>query len=370
MKYPSVICAGLVVAGLNVPAYSQSNVTISGFLDQGIYKKSGQSTQVGTLGRSNLAFSGVEDLGGGLKATFRLSTRFEIDTGTLENAPAGLRQFFQDESTLGLSGDFGAVRLGRALTPLNAKGWSFDPWYAYDRVGSPLFWFIAPDFLTDPGNVKQPTGVDMDYTRMANAVFYDSPTFLGGFTAHLNTVVEKKPVDLQRGFASALKYVQGPLSLMADFEKNSQQDRLIYLGAAYQWGKLGVMGTYSNVKLNADGSVYGANWTNWAAASNPTTKRTSMTLGATYAVGAGTIRAGYGRDFQGSTNYFNYIGSSFNNAGTGYSGPSNFYSVGYQYSLSKRTSVVADLTRVTWKFTDDKGRTHANGIALGMKHFF
>lgn len=350
-------------------AHAQSNVSISGFLDLAVSSKSGQSTQLGSLGRNNIAFAGEEDLGGGLKATFRLSMRFEMDTGQLETAPVGQRQFWQDESTVGLKGSFGSVRVGRALAPLNNNNWLYDPWYAFDRVASPMFRMTGPDFLISPGNVASPTGVDLDYTRLSNAVFYESPVF-SGFQLVLNSSIEKGVGDLQNGRAVALKYNQGDFGAIVDFEQNSQRDKLVFIAASYKLGDLGIMGSYNHTKLNPNGSVYGAGWTNWAAASDPTTKRTSLTLGATYPVGPGTVRVGFGRDFQGSTNNFNYIGSSFIKAGTNYSGATNFYSLGYSYPLSKRTTVNASVARESWKFVDDDGRTSATGIALGMTHAF
>lgn len=359
----------VALAATSSAVHAQSNVSISGFLDLGVSKKSGQSTQLGSLGRNNIALAGEEDLGGGLKATFRLSTRFEMDTGRLETAPVGQRQFWQDESTVGVKGGFGSVRLGRALAPLNNTNWLFDPWYAFDRIGSPMFRMTGPDFLISPGNVASPTGVDLDYTRLSNAVFYESPVF-AGFQLMLNASMEKGASDLQKGRAIALKYTNGNFGAIVDAEQNSQRDKLLFVGASYKIGDLGLMSSYNRTRLNPNGSVYGAGWTNWAAASDPTTKRTSLTLGATYPVGVGTLRVGFGRDFQGATNYFNYIGSSFVNAGTNYSGATNFYSVGYSYPLSKRTTINASLARENWKFVDDNGRTSATGIALGMTHAF
>src|SRR5690606_40352925 len=55
-----------------------------------------RSNQLGTIQRSYLAFSGTEDLGGGLKATFRLSTRFLMDDGG--NEDAAIKPFWYDES--------------------------------------------------------------------------------------------------------------------------------------------------------------------------------------------------------------------------------------------------------------------------------
>lgn len=351
-------------------ALAQSSVNVSGYLSLGYLKKTGGPHQIGTIERSNLAFSGSEDLGGGLSATFKLSHRFDMDTGTVE-ASDNIRPFWKGESTVGLKGGFGAIRLGRALTPLWAQTWNADPWYGFDRIASQQWWFLAPDYLSDPMNGQGPGGgLGADYPRLNNGIFYDSPSF-SGFRVHAAVAVDKHwPADLSRNAGAIVKYDQGPIGLFAGAEQNSQKDKVYYFGGAYQIDKLALMGWYSQVKLNPNGAVYSSAWTNWAGASNPMTKRSALALAASYSEGAGTFRAGWGKDFQGSTSYFNYIGSTFTNAGTGYSGASTMLSGGYLYNLSKRTNVFVDIAQVKWKFVDDNGRTSAVGYGAGIAHSF
>ncbi|NRF72317.1 porin [Aquincola sp. S2] len=350
-------------------AWAQSSVNVSGYLSLGVIHKTGGPTQLSTIERSSLVFSGTEDLGGGLAATFRLSHRFDLDTGTVE-AGDTIRPFWKGESTVGLKGSFGAIRFGRALTPLWAHTWTPDPWYGFNRVASQQWWLLAPDYLSDPMAGQGPGGgLGGDYARINNGVFYDSPT-LGGFRVHLAGAIEKRQGDLTRNFGGILKYDQGSLNLFAVAEQNSQKDKVYYLGGAYQLDKLGLGAWYSHGKLNPAGAVYGPAWTNWAGASNPTTKRSAAAINASYSIGLGSVRAGWGKDFQGSTSYFNYVGATFANAGTGYSGPSTMISAGYLYNLSKRTSVFTDVARVRWAFVDDNGRRGVTGMDLGITHSF
>ncbi|MCV4872465.1 porin, partial [Escherichia coli] len=60
---------------------------------------------------SRLGVRGVEDLGGGLKAIFNLEHRMNADDGN-STAPN-----FWQHSWVGLSGNFGEVRLGRDYAP-------------------------------------------------------------------------------------------------------------------------------------------------------------------------------------------------------------------------------------------------------------
>jgi hypothetical protein len=159
-------------------ALAQSSVNVSGYLSLGYLKKTGGPHQIGTIERSNLAFSGSEDLGGGLSATFKLSHRFDMDTGTVE-ASDNIRPFWKGESTVGLKGGFGAIRLGRALTPLWAQTWNADPRYGFDRIASQQWWSLAPDYLSDPMNGQGPGGgLGADYPRLNNGIFY-GPTGQG-----------------------------------------------------------------------------------------------------------------------------------------------------------------------------------------------
>jgi len=341
--------------------HAQSSVTIDGWLDAGIMKKSGGPTALGTPGRNYIAFSGSEDLGSGMAATFRLSHRFELDTGQVENSDAA-RPFWKGEATVGLKGGFGSVRLGRALTPLWDLAWKFDPWYNFERIASPQWWHFAPDFLTDPQT--------REYSRLNNGIFYDSPA-MGGFSAHVSFSPEKNALtDRTRSIGGSLNYDGGNLSLMLGVERNSQKDKALFLGASYAFGALQLMGGYNHVKLDPESAIFGLDWTNWAGASDPKTKRTSLQLAATYAQGPHTYRAGVSRDFQGSTNAFNFIGSTFDNAGTGFSGASSMFSLGYSYSISKRTTLYANVSDTRWKETDDNGRRSAAGYDLGMSHSF
>jgi len=74
------------LAACCISAHAQSTATVSGFLDVGAYRGFDKVKRVGTIQRSNIAYSGSEDLGGGLAATFKLSHRLDLDTGTSEGA--------------------------------------------------------------------------------------------------------------------------------------------------------------------------------------------------------------------------------------------------------------------------------------------
>lgn len=113
---------GLIPAALLLAAapaaFAQSSVTIYGVVDvYTAYQKStvgGKDTSLWAMGNngqmtSRLGFKGVEDLGGGYRASFNLETGFDPSTGGLQNS----YRYFDRQSWVGLGGGFGEVRVGR-----------------------------------------------------------------------------------------------------------------------------------------------------------------------------------------------------------------------------------------------------------------
>lgn len=113
-----VTVTGLVAASA---AYAQSP-TVYGMIDAGVESIS-KVNGVGTLTRmpsttgilpSRLGFRGKEDLGGGLNAIYTLEMGFGPDTGA--SGQGG--RLFGRQSTVGFTGDWGTVTLGRQWTML------------------------------------------------------------------------------------------------------------------------------------------------------------------------------------------------------------------------------------------------------------
>ncbi|MDR6212328.1 porin [Paracidovorax wautersii] len=313
---------GLLSAiALAFPAAAQSDVSVSGFVDGGVFRDFDKTSKAGTIQRSNLAFQGIEDLGGGMQATFRLSTRFDIDTGTPEGE--GAKPFWHDESTVGLKGEWGAVRLGRALSAMWAQDWQFDPWANFNRISSPAWYFWHAQTPTD----RASNNGSPEYGRMANGVFYDSPT-LGGFTVHLSASPERTtaPGSRGRGHSASLNYSQGPVSAMLAHERNGSGDRDLFVAGKYDFGAVAVMGAYDDSRT-----------------AGPEVRARAATLGAAYTVGATVFKAGYGRQ---------RIGDATN----------HFASLGADHALSKRTTVYASLGHQ--RYEDQPSRT-AFGVGIG-----
>ncbi|CAB3783321.1 porin [Paraburkholderia caffeinilytica] len=140
-----IIIATAVSATFAGAAHAQSSVTLYGIIDAGLTyvsneisdnsdvtpdgRLTGGKAMIGMTGgnlqNSRWGLSGVEDLGGGLKAVFRLESGFNIANGSLSKS----NTLFNRQAYVGVSGDFGTVSLGRQydsvvdyLSPLTAAG--------------------------------------------------------------------------------------------------------------------------------------------------------------------------------------------------------------------------------------------------------
>ena len=162
----------LMAMGLTGIAHAQTNVTIYGTVDTGLIKETGSDVRMGSNDDSLIGFKGTEELGSGMKATFQLERRFDLNNGVkfsgnnaldiLQGAdPDGEDGVeWQGAANVGLKGDaWGAVRLGRVNELTTETIRKFDPFYQYG-VGAML-----------EGNQRSP--------RIDNTIRYDSPNWSG-----------------------------------------------------------------------------------------------------------------------------------------------------------------------------------------------
>jgi len=313
---PAVLFAAASLAFM-AHAQAQSNVTISGSLDAGVFRDTADKWNVGTIGRSHLQFAGTEDLGGGLAATFKLRTRLDLDTGA--NEGAGSKPFWHGESTVGLKGGFGALRLGRALDAIQSQDWAFDAWENNDRIASPAWDLWHWNYSADPHGGGS--------GRVANAIFYDSPTVMD--TAfHLSYSPERQDGDLDRTTAVSAVYAGGPLKALLGYGRNSAGATERSVALRGKLDALSLMGMFNVSRLNGS-------------------EAKTTTLGAVYAIGLLRIKGGWGQaDVDGVKK-------------------EKLASVGGDYALSKRTGVFADFASKRFPTT---GTRRAYGV--GLTHSF
>ncbi|MEO6352485.1 MAG: porin [Burkholderiaceae bacterium] len=316
------------VAGV---AQAQSAVTVYGKVDLGITKLSGDvsdaakpTTMQGNHG-SRIGFKGAEDLGGGLSAIFQVENRFDADTGAQHGV------LFNGPVFVGLTGGFGAVKLGRN-------------WSTVDSASSSAI---------DPFEGDGISGLnEFTRARINNSITYYSPA-MSGFEVQAQYILGEKPAAAvasgtdNDGYAVAATYNNGPIYLGASYgvEDNLNKKNIWAVTGSYAFGPAKVLLGYDQVDTKVPGAA----------------KIKNFVIGATYAAGSGLIKAAYGQTKDGFDNF----------AISGFSGNSyekiQKFSIGYQHNLSKRTSLYADVahTKVT-----NPGSDTENGVGVGITHSF
>lgn len=329
-------------------ASAQSSVTLFGIMDAGFARLS-QKTLTGTavssktvtgmensgLNSSRLGVRGVEDIGGGLKAGFHLEGQIFNDTGTGQGATAGWT--WERRSTVSLMGGFGEIRLGRDYST------NFNNVAAYDPFGVNG---VGTTSTVNMINANGANGNGVDAVRANNSVSYFTPA-LGGFTLQAmysfgeNTSGGAKTNNhwgIRAGFAA------GPVSVHGNYAKTEGATdpadvKYMSVGGSFNAGIVTPMLIFAQEKNGAGLKVQG------------------IQAGVLVNVGAGTIRASYGRfDQKGGSATFN-------------AQDWNKMAVGYVHNLSKRTAVYGTFARTSNKGTAAAGATvrpGTNGVALTL----
>ena len=354
----------LAVLAASGAAMAQSSVTLYGVADAGVTYVNGDKSWSGVTSGNNLTsrigFRGVEDLGGGLKANFRLEAGLNLDNGdgnsgySTSNAANGLA--FKRQSTVGLEGGFGEVRLGRELTAAYNATARYDV-FGSVGLGQSRLW-VNGDIADD--NVTAYKAAKTTNQRVSNAVTYVSPNF-SGFKAAVNYGFgEVAGANSDRQYLGAgVTYDNGPLSLGLGLERlnedtatNSGKISVWSLGGSYDLGVAKILAGYRDSKaerLTGDDKTKG------------------YMLGLTAPVGPGLVRASYNR-------------YETTPAG-GIKAKADQFALGYVYSLSKRTSVYGTYAYIenkdngkTWKLGGTNATLKDNGkqqgFQVGVSHSF
>ena len=137
-------------------ASAQTSVTIYGVVDAGITREDNGVTTTNRLDSGNqsgsrLGFKGNEDLGGGLSAQFLLEQGFNVDTGTLGQGG----RMFGRQAYIGLTGNFGQLRLGRQKTVMYDALLAIDPFGIANKGGMDRL-FVTNTVETHSHRLLQP----------------------------------------------------------------------------------------------------------------------------------------------------------------------------------------------------------------------
>jgi predicted porin len=374
MKKSSLIAAACTL--LCGSAFAQSSVTLYGIADISLrYTNHSDAanhgqTQLtdGAVTQSRWGLKGAEDLGNGLKAIFQLENGYSVDNGTMNGAKTG--QLFNRQAYVGLSSNYGALKLGRQYT----EGFNFFGDYDPLTIGN----YTAnawPFFLTQ--------------FRANNVVSYSGK--FGGLNVGASYGFGEKPGSMTQANAANNAALN-----------NASSTPYVGARAAYEWGPFGVGGVYQEIRDTAGNrqQMFGA--------------------AGKYSIGAAKIFLGYigGKDHTGliDANFMNqkalptsasifagapgaprkdnlgYVGSTYqltpalaltgafyydfieNKNGITDNGGHRYTGVFLaEYAFSKRTQVygTVDYNHVSGGATTElPGANNQLGIAAGIRHIF
>jgi predicted porin len=326
----ALLAAGAALAQSNVTLYGRIDLSVGSIKDDGTGAGANQGKSInqmfqggdGGLTTSRWGMRGVEDLGGGLKAGFKLENRFNADTGASQDP------FFKGEASLSLMGGFGEVKLGRSTTvydDVRALGQSQD---VFDSA-----------FTAQSNGVFKSGG---DYSsRYDNKISYYSPSF-NGFYGGIDYALDEKAGVNEDMVALKLGYKQKEFEVALGYQNQKKQaDKYTVIAARYDFGSFALSGSYNQ----RDGSATNGDDNEYA-------------LGVTVPMGAWSFSAGYAHS------------KTKNSAGGAKNGKANGFALGATYSLSKRTRAYIGYRDVEVKNNFGVKTKDERLYAIGVRHDF
>lgn len=328
MKKSVLALAALTLA--SGAAMAQSSVTVFGIIDLAARNMKGADTvkYLSNEGRSTsrLGFRGVEDLGGGLKASFHIESQVNPDDGSVGG------NFWQRRATVSLAGQFGEIRMGRHKAATRTLMDDFDPFGTSGMPGLNNMLRLA------------------DRNRMDNQVAYHLPA-MGGVYGNFEVSAGEgsNTASTARSYAGRLGYKSGALNVSGAYGQygSTNKVKISVVGASYDFGSFMLQGQYSETDQGA-------------------LTHKVANIGGSVKLGAGKL-----------------IGT-FARAGGVAGAKADLIGVGYDYSLSKRTTLYTTLARmdnkdagiVTFSLGGASGAAlavgtgNSTGYEVGIRHSF
>ncbi|WP_338639672.1 porin [Burkholderia pyrrocinia] len=350
------LAAAFALMGSAGGARAQSSVTLYGVLDTGIFytnrtfdpatgESKGHKYSVISSGPGGAfwGITGEEDIGGGTKAIFTLESGLDTSNGAVGNSNGN---FFGRKAYIGLTGNFGTLKIGEQLSPFAFSFLEVNP-----RSSS--------------------------YFGSGTLFYIDSVLVTGAFTPNALTYTSPEIAGLQGSAMVALGGAAG------DFHAGRQYSARL----RYHWKNLVV-----------DGAVFSGN-SGGTAASTPistTVEFFGRTIGMSYAWGAATLTASYqmykvagsfdekvysaGGQYLFTPALMGDMGVWYARDGNDGSNHSLMIATGLHYYLSKRTSIYTDLA-----YVNNHGIMHtgmsvngalygptgsSTGFVMGIRHLF
>jgi len=322
MKSQIFVLFGVTAA---LASHAQSNVSVFGSIDLNVtYAKAGNRhvtgmDQGGYLLPSRIGFRGTEDLGGGLAAGFWLEAAVLPDTGATQSA------FFGRRSTVSLtSRQLGEIRLGRDYTP---AFWNVSQFSPFGTVGVGGSSNLIDGWPLGSHGAKT-------LSRASNSIGYFLP--------------KNEYVDGAKYLGGRIGYVKGAFNIAAAYGQTKMAAgdyKTATLGGSYDFGVVRAYANYFQQKLEGY-------------------KQNYYLIGAAIPVsGAGTIKTSVAQAKVSGT-----------------SDKARQIAVGYDYKLSKRTTLYTAYSHISNKGNsayvtadvspEGSPGQNSQGVQFGINHSF
>lgn len=300
----------------------ESPVQIYGRLNLGIEHLSGdaEGTRLSN-NRSVLGFRGSEALGGGTKLIYQIEGTLSPDTGAGSIAARDTR--------LGLEGAYGTLFAGNWTTPYNSATASLDPFYP-----------TTAGYMSIMGNGAAATVSNTSDTasfdrRQQNSLHYWTPNWRGLSLRVAQGISEERPANGAHPSLTSLAaiYEQGDWYAALAHERHHEyqgpglNDSGSKAAAAYSFGATRLAAIAEKLRYEtASGKL----------------ERPAWYVSATHTFGANVLRFGVAKAGKTSGNSTQQIGVIKAGPDTG----AWHATIGYDYNLSRRTSVFVYYTRL------------------------
>lgn len=371
------LIAGAVAAAFAMPALAQ-NVRIYGIMDASLGKVDNGTVEnvmqtSSAMTSSRLGLDGSEDLGGGLKAFFKLESRLGFDNmgslgtsavtsgGASSTSSAGGVGVFNRDAFIGLSGGFGTIRLGTQATTVNKMGAAInatgnnngDNGAAFGSSFNVLADRVANSYSFEreilPGLTAEIGGFSGEYINSTATL----ATSASGYSGHMASLLYKSgPLTAAVGFADRNGQVNGL--------NGARQQEMTY-GVRYNFGVADVGISRNEIDPALKISSQGKD------------DRSVTTLTVNAPLGDGLTVFGAFSNLKEEA-----AGTTFSSDAT-VKGDASMMTFGVVKELSKRTNIYAFYNTVdnnaSSKFTNNSGASPALGqdvtwIAAGVRHSF
>lgn len=385
MKKTPLLIGLLVLSQASGLSNAQSSVSLYGAIDIGLnfqavkagsdpdvfssFNQTGRQLAMasGQQSGSRWGLKGVQYLGDGLSANFVYESSITPNTGDSSG--------FTRQSTLGLSSQqWGSIDLGRRSAPSSYAFAGIDP------------------FSNGFGQASLDSSMGTAFMRLSNMLMYTTPS-LSGFSAsagysfdtglynYFGTIEEASDSfgtsNKFRAISTGLRYANGPILVAGSldvFLPNASLQGQPNYGTLKAWN-VGATYDFQVVKLHA---AYGQNIGGLAEGTNPLANaQTSGGIGNTnggnvFLAGARTQSwmLGFTVPVAGNSSVFTSIqqmlpGGAFKRD---FTDTMTVASIGYSYSLSKRTNLYA-----YYSYMDQAAMlkdTYSQALGIGIRHFF